>query len=1636
MEAPPPAQETQRLAALRQYQILDTEPELAFDDLTELAAQICDTSMAIICLIDTERFWLKSKVGLDLQEIPREIALCAQTIEQSEPLIVPDALADERFAQNPLVTSPPHLRFYAGVSLRTPEGYALGCLCVLDQKPRSLTQKQLKALQKLARQVVTQLELRRHVTELANQATDYQSMEVALRESKARYRTIVQDQTELICRFLPDGTLTFVNRACCKFLVKTHNTLIGQNLLSLLSEAEQASMSEKLANLRSSPPAHPITWEHHFTTPDGSFYWLQWTTRAIFDQAGSLAEFQAVGRDITNRKRIEEALKKERDLIAALLNTVGALVVVLDTEGQIVRFNHTCEQVTGYSFAEVQGKVARDLFVPTEELTAVNEVFARLHSGQQPIDHTTGWLTKNGSKRVISWSSTILLNDQGSAELIICAGIDITQARLTENILYKTCQDLERRATDLALVNQELQNTLEETQVLEEELRLQNEELVVIHESLETQRQRYLDLFNFAPDGYLVTNMRGIIEEVNQATRTLFWGKSQLFVGKPLAVFVAPAERSRFRIQLQKLAKQQAYSWEELHLTPHQDHSFPAAVKVTVILDSHEKPIGLRWLIRDITASKLAQQSLQESEERFRQIAENVNGVFFLLSPNAGEVIYVSPAYEEVWGCSCESLYEQPYSWLEVIHPQDRERVYTALVNDVQTSTQFNQEYRIIRPDGSVCWIWSRSFSVKNAAGQFYRLVVVAEDITWRKQLEENLRQQAERERLIGAIAHRIRQSLNLEEILNTTVSQVRQLLKTDRVIIYRFEQDWSGTVTVESVDPDWDSLLGVHIKDPCFESNCIESYRQGKVMAVADIYTAGLGQCYIDLLSPLQVRANLVVPILQGEQLWGLLIAHECNAPRQWQQWELNLLIQLATQVGIAIQQSQLYQQTQQQAQREKLLNRVIQAMRNSLDLKTIFATTVVEVTQLLAVDRVSIMQYLPQQQLWLSVEEYCQNPDLETRLGRGIPDENNEITARLKSLEVVRLDDANSCKDKINRELAQVFPGAWLLIPLCIGSSVWGILSLVRSPESFPWEDAEVALACAVADQLAIAIQQSELYQQLQGELAQRRQAEVALQKAKEELEIRVAERTAEWVSVNYQLALELDIRRQVERALQISKARFAGILEIANDAIIAVDAQQCITLFNQKAEEMFGYRTQEVVNQPLSRLLPTSLVATNSRQIFDLAQAFTTAREVKECLEVFCRRRDQTEFPAEASLSHLELPGETVLTIILRDITERKQAQESLQRLSRHHQLILDSVGEGLCGLNLAGKVTFINPAAARLLRYQAAQLLGQPISLILTPPGVPATQELFRRSPIYATLKSGTAHQLINGVFYCQDGHHLPVDYVSTPIREQGDISGAVIAFKDITERLLVEQMKDEFIAVVSHELRTPLTSINGSLRMLASGLLNTQPDKSQRLLEIAIDSTNRLMRLINDILDIERIESGKAPMEKHSCNAAELMIKAVELMQGIAEKAGVSLCVRTVSAELWADSDRIIQALTNLLNNAIKFSPQGANVWLIGEDQGTQIQFDVKDQGRGIPPDMLEIIFERFQQVDVSDSRNNEGTGLGLAICRSIVEQHGGRIWATSTLGKGTTFSFTVPLNKICSTNNEERGNASQANSSD
>lgn len=371
-------------------------------------------------------------------------------------------------------------------------------------------------------------------------------------------------------------------------------------------------------------------------------------------------------------------------------------------------------------------------------------------------------------------------------------------------------------------------------------------------------------------------------------------------------------------------------------------------------------------------------------------------------------------------------------------------------------------------------------------------------------------------------------------------------------------------------------------------------------------------------------------------------------------------------------------------------------------------------------------------------------------------------------------------------------------------------------------------------------------------------------------------------------------------------------------------------------------------------------------------------------------------------------------------------RRRAIERLQETTELQRAILHSANFSIIATDAQGVVKSMNATSEQWLGYTSDDLVGSQTPIVLHEWSeiVNRTEDLseelgFNVRPGFETLvvkaRSGAIDEA-EWIYVRRDGSKFPVHVSTTALRSiSGEVTGFLFIAQDITERREIDQMKNEFISVVSHELRTPLTSIRGSLGLLASGMLGNISEKAQRMLQIGISNTDRLVRLINDILDIERLESGKIALNRQPLSSEHLVVQATDAMRGMAEKSGVRLEIRAADATIAADSDRIVQTLTNLISNAIKYSNRGATVSVGTILDSGYSHFFVRDTGRGIPNEKKEAIFERFQQVDASDSREKGGTGLGLAISRTIVQQHGGRIWVESSVGEGSTFHFTIPL---------------------
>jgi PAS domain S-box-containing protein len=316
----------------------------------------------------------------------------------------------------------------------------------------------------------------------------------------------------------------------------------------------------------------------------------------------------------------------------------------------------------------------------------------------------------------------------------------------------------------------------------------------------------------------------------------------------------------------------------------------------------------------DITERKLAQEQLRMSEERFGIVARATNDAVWDWDLLTNQVWW-NLAVERLFGYSTEEVNVNPYWWLENLHPDDRHRIATDMRAVIDSGQQFwSNEYRFRRSDGSYADIFDRGYVVHDHTGKPVRMIGGMMDISDRKRTQAELQRQNLRSQLFADVTLKIRQSLRIEEILQTSVTEVQKLLQTDRVLILRLRSNGSFIPVREAVVPGLPVLLGQEITDPCFSETYIQKYRLGYIGVINDIYQADIEPCHIELLTQFAVRANLVVPIFRQNQLWGLLIAHECIHPREWTEWEIELLRQLADQIGIALAQSQILEQETRQ--------------------------------------------------------------------------------------------------------------------------------------------------------------------------------------------------------------------------------------------------------------------------------------------------------------------------------------------------------------------------------------------------------------------------------------------------------------------------------------------------------------------------------------------------------------------------------------------------------------------------------------------------------------------------------------------------------------------------------------------------
>lgn len=953
---------------------------------------------------------------------------------------------------------------------------------------------------------------------------------------------------------------------------------------------------------------------------------------------------------------------------------------------------------------------------------------------------------------------------------------------------------------------------------------------------------------------------------------------------------------------------------------------------------------ALLAVTRDVAQSKQTERQLQQERDFSKAVIDTVGALVAVLD-RQGAIISFNRTCEQITGYSFAEVAGK-LIW-DFLIPFQEKTIFKAVFARLLEGQLHNQyENSWIAKDGSKHRIsWSNT-ALFDAQGEVEFIIATGIDVTEQRRVWSKLEFQYRQTKLLTEITDKIRMSIELNEILQTTVNEVQQFLACDRVLIVEIQANHTALPISEAILPDLSPMLGYELADPLLTGEYLARYRQGKVLAIDNIAIASIDLDVKQLLNQFQIQAKLVVPILAQGKLKGLLIAHQCYHPRQWQEPEIQLLNQLADRLGVALSQAQLLNYA------EKL-----------------------------------------------------------------------------------------------------------------------------------------------------------------------------------------VSERTKELTTTNELLKSEIAERKQTEQDLRENQEKLTGILDNADEAIISIDEQQKIQLFNQGAETIFGYQAGEIIGQPIDILLPEVFRSIHRNHINQFSQATEQSRKMTERhRKVFGRRKDGHEFPAEASVAKLQTKSGMLFTVMLKDISERQQAQEKLQTskallskaekiakmgsweydhqtkqrswseelfnilgfdrnlpipscqeiLDRVHPEDLRLVKNTLRTGHRQGKsweisYRFLHPQGnLKYLESRGEPTLdteGQVIRVLETimdvSDRIQAEKSLQRSEeqlqlitdalPIliayidhhqcyrynnrtYETwygksrysLQGKTIQEVVG-----QDNYQKMLPYIATALAGKavtfetqfvadngvgywisatyvpdfdahGEVKGFFSMVDDITERKAIERMKSEFISIASHEMRTPLTSIHGVIKLLSAGRLGELSERGKVMADMALRNSDRLVHLVSDILDLERMESGRDEITKITCDSMNLIQQAIDTVFSLAKEQGIILESNSTSIEFSGDRDRLIQTLINLLSNAIKFSTAESIVTITSQLQDAQILFSVQDRGRGIPPDKLETIFERFQQVDASDSRSKGGTGLGLAICRHIVEQHGGKIWVESIYGQGSTFYFQLP----------------------
>jgi PAS domain S-box-containing protein len=965
-------------------------------------------------------------------------------------------------------------------------------------------------------------------------------------------------------------------------------------------------------------------------------------------------------------------------------------------------------------------------------------------------------------------------------------------------------------------------------------------------------------------------------------------------------------------------------------------------------------------------------------------------------------------------------------------------------------------------------------------------------EIAERQVTQDILGRQAQKSRLFTEISLKIRQSLNLGQILQTAVKEIQQILNSDRVLIYKILPDGSGKVLREASKPEFSSLLYEEFAIEVLDRQCQAKYLDGQVRAINDVRKKYYKNtpCLLDFLAQWDIQAKLVVPIIDSDRLWGLIVAHQCSHTRIWTEFEIELMGQIANQLSLAIAQSELLSGIQEKQQFiESIANSTpnIMYIFDLVEHKNIYCNNAIfdilgytpAEIQALGGDMISQIihpedqaSYIEQLNIFYTdchnhakyKREYRTKDkqgnihwmnSYATVFRRNSQGEPTQIIGTTIDITAQKLAELE--KQQIIREL-EFQKMALDEVALVTITNAQGVIKYVNEQFCKISQYTPEELIGHTHAPVKSGYHPAEFFTDMWQTI---RQGKIW----KGELKNRRKDGTTHWLDTTIvpfldaqgqpfqYLAIRIDIdqrKRTEENLIKVNTLQQA-LLDGSDYGIISTNVDGIIQSFNVGAEKLLGYKAEEVIGQmtpvdfhyeqdvenlakylsvELKRPVPASFPAL-------VAQALDSGKNTVS--ETVLQRKDGTEFPATVAVSILrnQIGEVTGFLGVVQDITANKETLEKL-----HRQLA--AVEASVDGITVLQKPKFkknnrfnadnqkidhdyyyiyVNQAHLKMFGYNdQTEILGK------------SWRELYEPEQIIYIEKE-VLPQLYRDKYWQgaslakrQDGSTFYQE-LSLTLTADGDV---VRLCRDITARREAEiqlrrtneelakasQLKSEFLANMSHELRTPLNSIMGLSQVLQEQVFGELNPKQKQSVQTIYNSGEHLLSLINEILELAKIESGKLELNIESVAIINVCQNSLSMVKTQASKKKLQLILDVPNnlGDIQADERRLRQVLINLLSNAVKFTPDNGQVTLQVQPQyeEKQLIFQVIDTGIGISPEDQGKLFQAFVQIDSKLSRRYEGTGLGLVLVKQIVELHGGNVAVTSQVGAGSCFTLYLP----------------------